>query len=125
MTIRFVLCVLVICTACQSGFIPCPESKGVRLKRSHAKQVRTAERNTITASSRDVPNTNSTNVKYRQTRPALEHVDVEEWDCPKPGSKSMPKAVKENIKKNTRKMKSHYKNRNDVDSLNITPPPSY
>src|SRR5687767_11430886 len=106
MIIRFVLCALIFCTACQSGFIPCPESKGVRLKRSHAKQARFAERNnTVTASSKDVPNTNATNVKYRQTRPALEHVDVEEWDCPKPGSKSMPKAVKENIKKNTRKMK--------------------
>jgi hypothetical protein len=125
MTVRFLVFLLVFCTSCHSGIIPCPEAKGVRLKRSHAKRVHVAERaNTVTASAKETTPTTDP-VRYRHTRPALEHVDVEEWDCPKPGAKYMPKEVKENIKKNARKMKSHYKNRNEADSLNTTVLPSY
>lgn len=44
---------------------------------------------------------------YRSNIQFVDHVSVEEWDCPKPGAKKyMPKAVKENIRKNFRKMNS-------------------
>jgi hypothetical protein len=35
-------------------------------------------------------------------------VDVEEMDCPKPGQKKMPRAVKENIRKNRKKVRYYY-----------------
>jgi hypothetical protein len=122
MKVSFLFCLLIFLTACQSGFIPCPEAKGVRLKRSHAKQVRMTERNDMTASTREMPNNSQAHI--RQTRPALEHVDVEEWDCPRPGAKYMPKEVKDNIRKNARRMKSYYKNRNEADSVNTAVVPS-
>ncbi|MEJ1238746.1 hypothetical protein WBG78_11485 [Chryseolinea sp. T2] len=44
----------------------------------------------------------------QNSRPGAEHyiknVSMEEWDCPRPGSKKyMPKSVKDNIRKNKRK----------------------
>ena len=36
----------------------------------------------------------------------MQHVDVEELDCPKPGTKKvMPKAIKENIRRNKKKVR--------------------
>ncbi|HYF66997.1 MAG TPA: hypothetical protein VD884_02625 [Ohtaekwangia sp.] len=35
----------------------------------------------------------------------VKNVSIEEWDCPKPGSRRyMPRSVKENIKKNLQKV---------------------
>jgi hypothetical protein len=45
--------------------------------------------------------------------PELEHVSVEEWDCPRPGAKNLPKSVKQNIRKNQKKVRDHYRNRAD------------
>jgi len=37
----------------------------------------------------------------------VKSITVEEWNCPKPGEKKvMPRSVKENIRKNLKKVKS-------------------
>jgi hypothetical protein len=47
----------------------------------------------------------------------IQNVSVEEWDCPKPGTKRyMPKSVKDNIRKNWRKFESDAR-KDRADSL--------
>jgi len=47
---------------------------------------------------------------------------VEEWDCPSPsGKKRYSKAVKENIKRNEKKMRDHLKHMSASDSLLVMP----
>src|SRR4051812_41192601 len=94
MVFRSVIILLLICTACNSGLIPCPKVKADKVKRTTInKRLRYAERNSASASvAENKPNdvskrTNSLRFSRSETRPALEHVNVEEWDCPKPGMK--------------------------------------
>jgi len=63
--------------------------------------------------------------KYRYVKYTMQHVDVEEMDCPKPGEKkTMPRAVKENIRKNRKKVRYYYQEaRTDsLESLQATFP---
>jgi len=126
MQTRFlVIILLVLFTACQTGRIPCPKVKADKVKRSVVKRnMRYAERN-VTASIEVDENTNTprTNlIRIPGTRPPLEHIDVEEWDCPKPGSKrGVPKAVKDNIRKNRKAYETYYKNRESSDSVKVHP----
>ena len=121
---RWLIILLIACTACQSGLIPCPKVKSDKIKRTSVnKRIRYAERNT-TASAREEqqqskrPRSLQSYSRTADLKPALEHVDVEEWDCPKPGTKrSMPKSVKDNIKKNKRAYEAYYRTRNAADSL--------
>lgn len=98
---RFLVVMLMFCTACQFGRIPCPTLKGDKV-RKHFK-----------------PSTSSLSAKanqeqepVRQTRDKddtrfIKNVSPEEWDCPKPGTKKyMPKAVKNNIRKNRKMIQS-------------------
>lgn len=122
MKTKFIFILLIaIGTACQSGLIPCPKIKADKTRRSSsfAKKIRPSYKST-TASAKEIsPSTSprtvrTTNWRTPETRPALEHVDVEEWDCPKPGSKrSIPKALKENIRKNKKAYESYYRHRSD------------
>jgi hypothetical protein len=84
--------------------------------------MRMAERNTTSASARDVKQANTEKptrpmvdiTKLPDVKPPLEHVDVEEWDCPKPGAKrAMPKEIKDNIRKNRKAYEEYYKHRAD------------
>ena len=131
MLIRVVVLFLLLCTACRSGIIPCPEVKGLRLKKSHAsKRFKYPERNigreqpeaVITVSSdakTPQPAARNSN-KYRYVKYTMQHVNVEELDCPKPGEKKvMPRAVKENIRKNRKKVR--YYSEVSVDSLKLLP----
>ncbi len=126
MQTRFlVIIILVIFTACQTGRIPCPKVKADKVKRSVVKRnMRYADRN-VTASIEVDDNTNNprTNIiRIPGTRPPLEHINVEEWDCPKPGSKrAVPKAVKDNIRKNKKAYETYYKNRESSDSVKVFP----
>jgi hypothetical protein len=59
------------------------------------------------------------NTKYYRTSDgrSVSNVTQEEWDCPRPGNKKyMPRAVKENIKKNLKKINSDDRGK-DVDTL--------
>jgi hypothetical protein len=61
-------------------------------------------------------------VVQRQTRNIKSIDTIEEWDCPKPGTRNaLPKSVKENIKKNKRKFEEYYKNRIQPDSVQAAP----
>ena len=129
MLIRVIVLFLVLCTGCRSGIIPCPEVKGLRLKKSQVnKRVRMPERQirreepepVITVSSdAKTPQATSKN-KYRYVKYTMQHIDVEEMDCPKPGEKKMPRAVKENIRKNRKKVRYYYEDPG-TDSLSNLP----
>jgi hypothetical protein len=132
MLVRIMVLILILCTGCRSGIIPCPEVKGLRLKKSHVnKRIRFPERSSpreqsepvITVSSEaKTPQPASRNSnKARYVKYTIQHVDVEELDCPKPGEKkTMPRAVKENIRKNRKKVRDYYQEA-ATDSLELLP----
>jgi hypothetical protein len=123
MVTRWLLILLICCTSCMSGLIPCPTVKADKVKKSNGRSGYFAPK-MMTASAKEtksVKETKQTETVKRsrpEARPALEHVNVEEWDCPKPGGKkNMPKALKENIRKNKKAFEAYYKNRSVADSL--------
>jgi hypothetical protein len=116
MPIRLIIVILIICSACQSGIIPCPKVKTAKLHKSFKPSA-----STLTARAGQESEEESRKVK--EVKPSnghyIQNVSVEEWDCPKPGKKRyMPKSVKENIRKNKKKIESDYKE-NATDSLSI------
>ena len=117
MLIRAIVLFLIFCTGCRSGIIPCPEIKGQKLRKSQvSKRPRLPEKTiareepepvvTVSSEAR-TPQQNSKN-RYRYVKYTIQHVDVEELDCPKPGEKKMPRAVKDNIRKNRKKVRYYY-----------------
>jgi hypothetical protein len=94
---RVALVFILFCFACQTGRIPCPKTKKVRLEKSVRKRqayVMTARAET------EIPKVQPRSGRMASVK-EIQHVNIEEWDCPKPGSrKYMPKAVKENIRRN-------------------------
>ncbi len=132
MFIRAVLLILVF-TSCQSGRIPCPEGKYASLKKSRVhKRSFFAPPSKMEVIARSVPNEdrykNEVNLeRLRSSRTTGKQMldrygTVEEWDCPSPsGKKRYSKAVKENIRKNEKKMRDHLKNLNASDSLTVMP----
>jgi hypothetical protein len=62
---------------------------------------------------KEEPNEKVTNWKKPKEK-IVQNVSIEEWDCPRPGKKKyMPRSVKQNIRKNERKIQS-------IDSLHST-----
>ena len=126
MLIRAVVLFLVLCTGCKSGIIPCPAVKGLKLKKSHVnKRIRVpreeAEPVITVSSEAKTPQPASRNSKKtRYVKYTIQHVDVEELDCPRPGEKKMPRTVKENIRKNRKKVRSYYEEVAS-DSLSLLP----
>lgn len=142
MLIRAFLFVLILCIGCRSqehsgahkseysGIkeLKCPEFRGRKLRKNYKSwHVRTPQKNEKTAS---VKTKNSsmfrTRIEHLQTttdenfdlKPILHQINVEELDCPKPGmGKNLPKAVKQNIRKNNKKIRSYLKNKTESDSL--------
>lgn len=134
MLIRAILFFLIICTGCRSGIIPCPDIKGLKLKKSQVgKRVRLQDRTPareepepiITVSSEaSTPHQDSKNSnRYRYVKYTIQHVDVEEMDCPKPGDKKMSRTVKDNIRKNRKKVRYYYEETPDsLAALSATYP---
>jgi len=130
MLIRAIVLFLIICSGCRSGIIPCPEVKGLKLKKSQVNKRFRVDRNVpreeadpvITVSSdAKTPHPTKNPNKYRYVKYTMQHVDVEELDCPKPGEKkTMPRAVRENIRKNRKKIRYYY-NEASTDSLELLP----
>lgn len=131
MLIRAIVLFLLICSGCNSGIIPCPEVKSLKLRKSQVnKRHRSIERSNprdqaepiVTVSSdAKTPQQNPRNSnRYKYVKYTIEHVDVEDLDCPKPGDKKMPKAVKENIRKNRKKVR-YYFEETGADSLASAP----
>ncbi|HTF30699.1 MAG TPA: hypothetical protein VK625_17720 [Flavitalea sp.] len=132
MLIRAIVLFLLLCTACRSGIIPCPDVRGLRLKKSHQvnKRFRLPERNvpraedesviTVSSDAKTPQQTSRNSNKYRYVKYTIQHVDVEELDCPKPGEKkTIPRAIKENIRKNRKKIR--YYQEASSDSLELIP----
>ena len=135
MLIRCFAIFLLCCTACRSGIIPCPEPKGLRLKKSPISRRIRFDRNInreeaepvlTVASDAKTPQGNARKTKYRYVKYTMQHIDVEELDCPKPGEKKvMPRAIKENIRKNRKKVRYYYSEMkmDSLASLRTTNPP--
>lgn len=111
MPIRLIIVILIICTSCQSGIIPCPKVKTAKLHKSFKPSA-----SSLTARASQEPEAETRKVKANEGH-FIQNVSVEEWDCPKPGKKRyMPKSVKDNIRKNKKKIESDYRE-NATDSL--------
>ena len=114
MSVRFIVFVILICTACQGGLIPCPRVKTAKLQKHYRPS---AYAFTAQATQAEVENQKK-DVKLNDVH-YIQNVSMEEWDCPKPGSKRyLPKSVKENIKRNKEKIESDYK-KQQADSLRM------
>jgi hypothetical protein len=125
MLIRLIVLAL-LCSACRSGIIPCPEVKGIKYRKNagNYRGVHSSDRN-LSASNRETEEQSRNSraqLLPRQTREVKSIETIEEWDCPKPGSKTIPKSVKENIKKNRRKFETYYRTRNLGDSTQMQKP---
>lgn len=127
--------VLILCSGCSSGIIPCPEVKGLRLKKSQVNKRRLNDRNmreqhvreqaesviTVSSDAKTPQASPKSSNKVRYVKYTIQHVDVEELDCPKPGEKkTMPRAVRENIRKNRKKVRYYYEEASS-DSLKLLP----
>ena len=132
MTIRVALLLIVVCAACQSGKIPCPEVKFAKMKQSKVNSNRFfASPSRMMASAKGVKEQEGTKHSVNLDRMRSSRVTgkemlekygtVEEWDCPSPsGKKKYSKVAKENIQKNEKKMREHLK-QTHADSLSILP----
>ncbi|HPM29224.1 MAG TPA: hypothetical protein PLJ60_02715 [Chryseolinea sp.] len=99
----WIVLLLFICSSCQIGKIPCPRVKEAKL-RSHYKS------NSFTARANQEEPSAEQGKLFRDSRTTVQNVSLAEWDCPRPGKKRyLPKAVKENIRKNMDKIKSDTK----------------
>ncbi len=104
MFIRLIILLLVLCTACERGLIPCPSLKTAKAK--HNRKPIINSRNLSARANDDSKETRIKNFRSENVR-VVKSISVEEWDCPKPGEmKVMPRSVKENIKRNLKKVKS-------------------
>jgi hypothetical protein len=93
----------------------CPDPQFVKLKKRPTNFLKSSR--SLSASNRQ-PEKEKPKVEFRQLTRNVKSIDaIEEWDCPKPGSRTMPKSVKESIKKNRKKFETYYKNRIVVDSM--------
>jgi len=101
---RFMIAsVVVACSACHSGLIPCPRVKTVKMRSQPHRYIYESSE-TLSADAKT--NVHNKSFKTDDGR-AVKNISVEEWDCPRPGVKKyMPRNVKENIKRNIEKMNS-------------------
>ncbi len=134
MKIGAVLFLLIACMACQSGKIPCPEVKTVKIKQSKVNKGNRfmASPSRMMASAKTMPEhearrevnlerMKATRVTGKQM--LEQYGNVEEWDCPSPsGKKKYSKVTKENVRRNEKKMREHMKERSASDSLFSVPP---
>lgn len=113
MFIRLTLFILLICSGCQSGVIPCPTVKTARIKKSKA--YRPSLTSLSARAEVEPENLHNKTSKSTDDR-SFKNISAEEWDCPRPGEKKyMPKTVKDNIRRNMKKINSSSKAK--LDSL--------
>ncbi|HTJ49943.1 MAG TPA: hypothetical protein VL443_10845 [Cyclobacteriaceae bacterium] len=113
MVTRIAVFLVLLCTACQSGLIPCPEVKTVRSRRITIYKSFHESSGSLSSDAR---------IHARYSKGSddrmIQSVSVEEWDCPRPGQKKyMPKSVKENIRKNLKKVTKDSGNKADSVSI--------
>ncbi len=119
MLIRLSLSIVLFCTACQSGLIPCARVKTAKLKRSTGHRPFFQLESSMSAKSDGASNLHSKSYKESADR-FTTNISVEDWDCPRPGKKKyLPKAIKGNIKRNMRKIKSDDKKKADKPTESV------
>ncbi|HYG20936.1 MAG TPA: hypothetical protein VD816_18485 [Ohtaekwangia sp.] len=109
MPVKYILPILLLCSACYTGKIDCPKPKDVKLKKSNIKRSnQSAAARWVKAANSPETRTYRTNHYHYYTHTSKEsslrvvnNLSIEDWDCPKPGTrKYMPKQVQENIAAN-------------------------
>jgi hypothetical protein len=117
MAIRLIILILLF-SACRSSDMACPEVKVVKLKKRPSNYLLRSSQRSMTASNRQEEKEKS-RVDFRPqvTRNVKTIESIDEWDCPKPGGKVIPRSVKENIKKNRKKFETYYRTRTQADSV--------
>jgi hypothetical protein len=129
MTNKICFLALLMCMACQSGIIPCPTVKTAKARKSTIHKRFLESSSSLSAHADSAPEEQKDRTSAQRVKPlkgndvkTIQHVSVEEWDCPKPGKrKYMPKAVKENIRKNLDKINADPKDQPDSTSLKGNP----
>ena len=118
MILRVVFIILVFCTACNSGEIPCATGKPLKLRKMGHYGINPVRKSHLTAS------VDKQKSQKRIPRPDINHdvkdlASLEDWDCPRPGMNKTSKVVQQSIKANKKKMTSYYK-KSRQDSLNTS-----
>jgi hypothetical protein len=121
MKTQLIVILILICTACQSGRIPCPDARGPKIRKV---RVSSKQKPEYTASINPRRGQAETKTQTGQAKESegrfVRNVSVEEWDCPRPGEKKyMPRSIKGNIKRNMKKLNEDRKQKASSDSLNI------
>jgi hypothetical protein len=101
-----------------SGLLPCPDARGPKIKKVKVSNKRPVEYTASISAYRagEQSSENKERVKSTDSR-YVQNVTLEEWDCPKPGEKKYkPKAVRDNIRKNMKRIKSDQKETAASDS---------
>lgn len=113
MITRVLIGLLVVCSACHSGLIPCPRVKTAKLQKTY----RPPSTSLLSARADKPAEEPATQNSRPDSQHYIKNVSVEEWDCPRPGAKKyMPRSVKDNIKKNKKKFEQDLK-QTQADSL--------
>ena len=129
MLIRAIVLFLVLCTGCRSGILPCPDLKGMKLKKSQVNKRFRMDRNvreepepviTVSSDAKTPQPARKNSSKVRYVKYTMQHIDVDEMDCPKPGERKKPRAVRENIRKNRKKIRYYYEEARS-DTLALSP----
>lgn len=125
MRIHLLVLMLLIASACQTGRIPCPTVKTVKMKRSTPNRAFSYPSSSLTVDAKDEKESTSKDLHTKGSKSSnaktIKHISVEEWDCPRPGAKKyMPRAVKDNIRENMKKM-NESANKQRADSVQINP----
>jgi hypothetical protein len=98
---------VLMCCACQTGRIPCPDARGPRIHKVKVKNNKRFLEYTASVSSQREQSDKSITTARENDQRFVRNVSQDEWDCPKPGEKKyMPKSVKDNIRKNMKRIRS-------------------
>ena len=113
MSIRLFILLILFSFGCSSSQFDCPKPESVRLKRKAGVNYRV-----LLARHRQQPKKISRSELKQLMSRETKTVTVEEWDCPKPGAKKyMPKTVKDNIKRNFKKINSTNVSSDSVNTI--------
>ncbi len=105
--VGFIALLIILCSGCQIGKIPCPRVKEAKLRTHYRSTVFSARANQEQTENAQTQRSKDPHVSNTHF---IQNVSVAEWDCPRPGRKRyLPKSVKENIRKNMDKIKSDSK----------------
>jgi hypothetical protein len=137
MKIQAAFILFIICTACQSGRIPCPEIEFAKIKESKAgkgnrffappsRMMASAKTMNGKSSARNQVDLERLKASRTSGKEMLEQYgSVEEWDCPNPSEKKKySRITRENIRRNEKKMREQVK-RVEADSLSLIPAKRY